>query len=162
MTEETIKAYLDKQPFIRLEVHQEELEDAGKGARYGALLDYLGRHPEYAAKFCSKLSLSFAPDCGDNVWKNEKAAAFVQRLLQFPWLFFFAEKEGETLKLLVALGCQKGKDRGDQLALDKEVFQAVLQKQMQGMVRMSQKAGFSAENIESLMLCVFEYFGIEE
>lgn len=92
---------------------------------------------------------------------NEAAAAFVKRLTAYPYLFFLAEKEGETLKFLTALSCRKGGLVGDNLSLDKDLFNELLQKQMKGILVMSQAAHFSPENAKSIMDSVFTYFGMD-
>lgn len=103
----------------------------------------------------------FHPSCGTDLWENEAAAAFVKRLTAYPYLFFLAEKEGETLKFLTALSCRKGGLVGDNLSLDKDLFNELLQKQMKGILVMSQAAHFSPENAKSIMDSVFTYFGMD-
>lgn len=163
MEEEQLQAYLDKQDFIGFQVHQAELADPEKAARYFQLLDYVGRHPRWAKKFCSRWGLSFAEDCGQYLWENQKAVDFVKKLgAAFPFLFYLAEKEGETLKLLVMLTCRSDKLEGDNLSLDRDKFNAYLKEQLKGLLLMSEKTGLSPENAQSLMQGVYEYFGLSD
>ena len=94
MEENDIKSYLDSHETIQFQVTREELDDPKKSARYFALLDYFGAHPQEAGKFCSRLLLVFHPSCGTDLWENEAAAAFVKRLTAYPYLFFLAERKG--------------------------------------------------------------------
>lgn len=59
----------------------------------------------------------------------------------FPFLFFLAEKEGETLKLLVMLTCQSDRVEGDNLSLDPEKFNRFLKQQLKGLLLLSEKRG---------------------
>ena len=163
MEEAQMKAYLDRQPFIRFQVSQAELAAPQGTDRYGELLAYVGSQVEYARKFCGKWSLSFQADCGPYLWENPQAVAFVRQLGDtFPYLFYLAEKEGETLKLLVMLNCMSDKLEGDNLSLDKAKFNVFLKTQLKGLLLMSERAGLSPENAESQIQSVYEYFGLAD
>jgi hypothetical protein len=161
MEVQMIEKYLDTHSRIYFHVHQAELDDPENISRYFELLAYLEKHPQRAGQFCNALELSFDPDCGEHLWKNEKVVSFVRQLTSFPFLFFLAEKEGDTLKFLAALSCCSGEKAGDNLALDAEKFHQLLQQQMKGLLVMSQAAGFSPENAQSLMDCIFAYYGLD-
>lgn len=163
MEEGQLQAYLDRQDFIGFQVREAELEQPEGTARYFQLLDYVGRHPQYAKKFCSHWGLSFHEDCGPYLWENQGAVEFVKKLGEaFPFLFYLAEKEGETLKLLVMLTCRSDRLEGDNLSLDKDKFNAYLKQQLKGLLLMSEKTGLSPENAQSLMQGVYEYFGLAD
>ena len=88
---------------------------------------------------------------------------FVKKLGEiFPFLFYLAEKEGETLKLLVMLTCRSDKLEGDNLSLDREKFNAYLKQQLKGLLFMSEKTGLSPENAQSLIQGVYAYFGLAD
>ena len=124
-------------------------------------MDELGQKPEWLRKFCGRLYLEFAEDCGSPIWKNPAASVFVEQMLQrFPYLFFLAEKEAGTLKLFAMLGCLDGQEQGDQLSLDKAAFEAMLQTQLKGIVLQSRRIGFSPERAEGMVRDVLAYFGI--
>lgn len=80
----------------------------------------------------------------------------------FPFLFFLAEKEGETLKLLVMLTCQSDRVEGDNLSLDPEKFNRFLKQQLKGLLLLSEKAGLSPENAQGLIQNIYEYFGLSD
>lgn len=163
MEEEKIRSYLERQDFIGFQVHQEELDHPERLQRYFQLLEMVGSQPALARKFCSRWGLSFVGDCGEALWENKKAVAFVRKLGEtFPFLFFLAEKEGETLKLLVMLTCQSDKLEGDNLSLDPEKFNGFLKNQLKGLLLLSQKAGLSPENAQGLIQNIYEYFGLSD
>lgn len=163
MEEKQLQAYLEKQDFIGFQVHEAELEQPEGTDRYFQLLDYVGSHPQWAKKFCSRWGLSFHEDCGQYLWENPKAVEFVKKLGEaFPFLFYLAEKEGETLKLLVMLTCRSDKLEGDNLSLDRDKFNAYLKQQLKGLLFMSERTGLSPENAQSLIQCVYEYFGLSD
>ena len=88
---------------------------------------------------------------------------FVQKLGEaFPYLFFLAEKEGETLKLLVMLTCQSDQVQGDNLSLDPEKFSNYLKKQLKGLLLLSEKAGLSPENAQGMIQDIHGYFGLAD
>ena len=160
MTREQIEAYLQKNDYITLGVTKEELEKDG-GARYFELVALLEQNTLYGRKFCGKMHLSFKNFADEELWKSQKAREFVQKLAEkFPCLFFLAEKEQATLKLLTILACANGETQKEDLALDKDKFNSFLQAQLRGIVQMSQKVGFSPEMAQSLMDEVYAYFGI--
>lgn len=161
MDEAVVKRYLDGQEYIRFQVKQAELEDRQGTERYFALLTYVGMHPVYARKFCSRFFLSFHEDCGKAIWANEKARDFVRRLAEtFPYLLYLAEKEGETLKLLAILACANTDLEGDNLSMDKKRFETFLKQQLRGLLFLCEKTGLSPENAQSLIEGIYEYFGL--
>ncbi len=163
MEEVAIKKILDTNRQLVFQLRQEDLDNAEKTAAYFALLAYVGTHPAYGKKFCGHWKLSFATDCGDSLWENTKAVQFIRDLgAQFPFLFYLAEKEGETLKLLVMLFCKSDKVEGDNLSLDRDIFNRFLKEQLKGILFMSEKAGLSPENAKAQMQSVYEYFGLAD
>lgn len=163
MDEEKIRSYLERQEFIGFRVRQEELDHPEQLQRYFQLLEYVGSHPALARKFCSRWGLSFGEDCGSTLWTNPAAVAFVEKMADaFPFLFFLAEKEVETLKLLVMLTCQSDRVEGDNLSLDPEKFNRFLKQQLKGLLLLSEKAGLSPENAQGLIQNIYEYFGLSD
>ncbi len=161
MDKKAIQSYLGTQSWIRFRVQKKELAEKQGTQRYLELLDELGQKPEWLRKFCGRLYLEFAEDCGSPIWKNPAASVFVEQMLQrFPYLFFLAEKEAGTLKLFAMLGCLDGQEQGDQLSLDKAAFEAMLQTQLKGIVLQSRRIGFSPERAEGMVRDVLAYFGI--
>jgi len=160
MTREQIECYLQQHDYITLGVTKAELNQDG-GDRYFDLLSCVGSELVYSKKFCGKLFLTFKDFSEAELWRNEEARTFAQKLAgTFPYLFFLAEKEQGTLKLLTILVCASGEAQKEDLALDKEKFHAFLQKQLQGIVKMSQKVGFTPEMAQSLIDEVYAYFGL--
>lgn len=95
MEEEKIRSYLERQDFIGFQVHQEELDHPERLQRYFQLLETVGSQPALARKFCSRWGLSFAGDCGEALWENKKAVAFVRKLGEtFPFLFSWRKRKG--------------------------------------------------------------------
>lgn len=163
MEEEKIRSYLERQDFIGFQVHQEELDHPDELQRYFQLLGLVGSQPALARKFCGRWGLSFAEDCGPALWESQGAVDFVQKLGEaFPYLFFLAEKEGETLKLLVMLTCQSDQVQGDNLSLDPEKFSNYLKKQLKGLLLLSEKAGLSPENAQGMIQDIYGYFGLAD
>ncbi len=160
MDKEQIETYLQKHDYITLGISKADLTKDG-GARYFELLSLVGEEPVYGKKFCGKMFLAFKDFSEEELWHSKLARNFVQKLAdQFPYLFFLAEKEQATLKLLTILACANGEAQREDLALDKDKFNAFLQAQMKGIVQMSQKVGFSPEMAQSLMDEVYAYFGL--
>lgn len=163
MEEAAIKKILDSHEQLVFQIQQNDLHNAEKTAAYASLLAYVGMHPAYGKKFCGCWTLSFTPDCGTALWENTKAVQFVRNLgTQFPFLFYLAEKEGETLKLLVMLFCKSDKVEGDNLSLDRDIFNRFLKEQLKGILLMSEKVGLSPENAQVQMQSVYEYFGLAD
>ncbi len=163
MDEAAIKEILDSHAQLVFQMQQSDLNNEEKKADYASLLAYVGMHPAYGKKFFGRWTLSFATDCGTALWENPKAVQFVRDLgTQFPFLFYLAEKEGETLKLLVMLFCKSDKVEGDNLSLDRDTFNRFLKEQLKGILFMSEKAGLSPENAQAQMQSVYEYFGLAD
>lgn len=160
MEQEKIKQYLDNHDYITLGITKEELLQNG-GARYFELLSVVENTPHYAAKFCNRLMLNFKNYTDEELWQSREARTFVQKLnAEFPFIFFLAEKENATLKVLTILECATSESQGEDFALDKERFNKFLKVELQNIVLMSQKAGFAPERAQSLMDDVYTYFGI--
>ena len=163
MDEEKIRSYLERQDFIGFQVHQAELDHPEQLQRYFRLLDYVGSQTALARKFCGRWGLSFGEDCGPALWENQGAVEFVRKLGEaFPFLFFLAEKEGETLKLLVMHSCKSDRLEGDNLSLDPEKFNGYLKKQLKGLLQLSEKTGLSPENAQGMIQNIYEYFGLSD
>jgi hypothetical protein len=157
---EHIEKYLQANDIIKLGVTRKELEGEGS-ARYFALLSYVGEHPQLAAKFCGKLYLFFPEYQEADIWKQDDIRAFVHKLnAEFPFLFFLAEKEHGTLKLLTVLECAQGAQEQENMEMDVAHFQVYLKQQLTGIVHMGEKAGFTPEKTQSLVQDVFDYFGL--
>ena len=162
MDEAMLEDYLAGQEYIRFRIRAAELAAPGGTDRYFALLAYVGMHPAYAKKFCSRLLLSFHEDCGTAIWTNENARAFVRKLAEtFPYLLYLAEKEGETLKLLAILACADTTGEGENLSMDKGRFEAFMKQQLRGLLLMCEKTGLSPENAQSMIEGIYAYFGLE-
>lgn len=160
MDKEQVENYLNNHEYITLGVSETELSQDG-GARYFDLLKIIGQEPDYSKKFCGKLLLAFKDISDQEVWKHRLAREFVEKLAkEFSYLFFLAEKEQGTLKLITILACASGEAAREDLALDKDKFNTLLQEQLKGIVQMSQKAGFTPEMAQSLIDEVYAYFGI--
>ena len=158
--EEQIAKYLQKEDYIKLAVTKEELEQ-DKTKRYFELFQYLIAHKELIGKFSGKMALFFPDYKEEEIWHNKKIKDFIAKLNEkCPYLFFFAEKEAGTLKLLTILECATDVKEGDNFALDKEKFGAYLQSQLKGIVLMSEAAGFTPEKAQALVQDVYNYFGI--
>ena len=157
---EKFKEYLDKQEYIKFSITKEELT-TNNIQRYFDLLQYVGTNLAYAKKFGGKFAFYFEGYSEDEIWREPLIRAFVKKLnATFPYLFYLAEKQGGTLKLLTILECATGKSEGENLAMDKEHFSEYLKEQIQGIVKMAQKTGISPENAQSMMQQVYDYFGI--
>lgn len=94
MEENDIKSYLDSHETIQFQVTREELDDPKKSARYFALLDYFGAHPQEAGKFCSRLLLVFHPSCGTDLWEMKPPQPSSNGLLPIPIFSFLPKRKG--------------------------------------------------------------------
>ena len=157
---EKLKNYLDKQEYIKFLVTKEELM-SDNTQRYFDLLQYLGANLAYARKFSGKFAFYFEGYAEEEIWQDPLVIGFVKKLnASFTYLFYLAEKEGGTLKLLTILECATGKRDGENFSMDKEHFSEYLKEQIQGMVKMAQKTGISPENAQSMIQQVYDYLGI--
>jgi hypothetical protein len=158
--DEKLVDYLNTQEYIKFLITREELT-TGKTKRYFDLLHYVGENSEFAKKFCGKFTLYFADYTEQEIWQEPLIKAFVKELnASFPYIFYLAEKEMGTLKLLTILECANGKSSGENLSMDKIRFEQYLKEQLVGVIKMSQKAGLSPENAQSIVQQIYEYFGI--
>jgi hypothetical protein len=156
-----IQSYLEANTTLEWQIRKSECEAPEGAEPYLQILRFIGEHPEYAEKFCGRLSISFAPDCRAEIWREAGAARIIKSLTACPFLFFLAEKEGDTLKLLAALSCYDGRQSGDELALDKAAFSDLLRNQMKGIVLTSKLVRFTPEKAQSLVMDVLTYFGMD-
>jgi len=157
---EKFAGYLNTQEYIKFLITKEELT-AGNTKRYFDLLRYVGENTEFANKFCGKFTLYFDNYAEQEIWQEPLIKAFIKELnANFPYMLYLAEKEAGTLKLLTVLECTNGESSGENIAIDKEHFAKYLKEQMIGIVKMSERVGFSPENAQSIMQQVYDYFGI--
>jgi len=155
-----IEQYLNTQPYIRFSISKEELESKNI-QRYFALLTYVGQHPTYAKKFCGKFLLSFRNFTQAELFHSCVVRKFVRELnSSFPFLFFLAEKEGETLKLLTILECSTGENKEENFALDQRRFATYLKAQTVGLIKMADLAGFTSAQAQLIIKQVQAYFGL--
>ena len=160
MATEDIEEYLANHSYIAFRVSREELEQGITG-RYFDLLSYVGQHKEYAGKFCGEFALEFEGFTPQEIWQGQETHSFVRRLnAEFPFMFYLAEKQGPTLKLLTILECSDGKLQGDNMALDEEKFGKYLKTQLEGLINMCQWVGYSPEEAQVMVNQVYKYFNI--
>ncbi|MCH3949456.1 MAG: hypothetical protein LKE33_00730 [Acidaminococcus sp.] len=161
MNSTEIQSYLEKNTALKWQIPKSVYEAPEGAEPYLQILRFIGEHPEFAEKFCGRLSISFAPGCRADIWREAGAVRFVKSLTDCPFLFFLAEKEGNTLKLLAALSCYDGRQSGDELALDKSAFSDLLRNQLKGIVLMSKLVRFTPERAQSFVVDVLTYFGMD-
>lgn len=94
MEENDIKSYLDSHETIQFQVTREELDDPKKSARYFALLDYFGAHPQEAGKFCSRLLWSFIQAAVQTYGKMKPPQPSSNGLLPIPIFSFLPKRKG--------------------------------------------------------------------
>jgi len=158
--DEKFMSYLKNEEYIKFLITKDELANK-KTQRYFDLLQYVGENPEFAKKFCGKFAFYFDGYTEQELWQEPLIRNFVQQLnARFPYMFYLAEKQAGTLKLLTILECSTGESNGENLSMDKEHFAKYLKEQMLGIVKMGQKTGISSENAQSIMQQVYDYFGI--
>ena len=158
--DEKFISYLENEEYIKFLITKEELTTK-KTQRYFDLLQYVGENIEFAKKFCGKFAFYFDGYTEQEIWQDPLIKNFVQQLnARFPYMFYLAEKQTGTLKLLTILECSTGESNGENLSMDKEHFAKYLKEQMLGIVKMAQRTGLSPENAQSIMQQVYDYFGI--
>jgi len=152
--------YLNTQEYIKFLITKDELT-TGNTERYFELLRYVGENIDFARKFCGKFVLYFDDYPEQEIWQEPLIKTFIRELnAKFPYMLYLAEKEAGTLKLLTILECTNGEISGENIAIDKEHFAKYIKEQMIGIVKMSERVGFSPENAQSIMQQVYDYFGI--
>ncbi len=160
MSTDDIEQYLATHTYIAFRVSKAELEQGITG-RYFDLLSFVGQHKEYAGKFCGEFALEFAGYTPQEIWQGKETRSFVRRLnAEFPFMFYLAEKQGPTLKLLTILECSEGKLTGDNLALNEKKFGTYLKAQLEGIINTCQWVGYSPEEAQALVDQVYKYFNI--
>lgn len=156
----TIEQYLQTQSYIKFRITRDELS-SGKTQRYFDLLSYVGQHPDYARKFCGKFTFAFPEYASAELWREAPIRQFVHRLnAVFPFLFFLAEKEQETLKLLTLLECATGEAQGENFALDQKRFAAYLKAQLTGLIHMAQWTELPPDRAQLMIKEIYTYFGL--
>lgn len=156
-----IQTYLAKEEFIKFSITKTEIESDLTG-RYFALLDFLVQDDFYALKFRSKLAINFFEYTEEELIFNENLKRFAQKLvLNYPELFFFLEKKIGSIKLLTILVCGSGETAGENVSVDKKIFDHYLKSQLQGIVKMGIKTALPPEETEKMIEDVYSYFGIK-
>jgi len=158
--DEKFAGYLNTQEYIKFLITKDELITGNTG-RYFELLRYVGENIEFAKKFCGKFTLYFDNYSEQEIWQEPLIKAFIRELnAKFPYMLYLAEKEAGTLKLLTILECANGEISGENIAIDKGHFAKYIKEQMIGIIKMSERVGFSPENAQSIVQQVYDYFGI--
>lgn len=160
MDKTKIESYLTTHEYISLGITKDELLQDG-GARYFNLLEEVIHKDEYLKKFCGKLFMGFKGYTEEEMWQAKEIHSFVQKLNEIvPCLFYLAEKENQTLKLLMIFQCFSGETSGEDMGLDKTKFDSYLKSQLKEIILCSQKVGFSPDHAQSIINDVYSYFGI--
>ena len=159
METEKIASYLATHDYILLNVKPEELEKDG-GLRYFQLLEAVGAKREYLLKFCSRVEINF-PGYEAELWTAPLPRLFVEKLSEkLPYLFFLAEKKGDTLKNLLILACATGEKSQDDMALDQKKYQDFLHKQLVNVLHISAQIGLPPEQAEDTINEINAYYGL--
>lgn len=155
---EQIERYLEQAEYINVLIKKEEVEK-DETERYLALLAILGEKREFADKFYERMTISFEGYDRD-LFSNSALSAFIKRFsASCHYLFFFLDKQTETIKNLAIIACGTGVSDGDNHAMDKEIFDTFLKRQLQGMVLLAARHDIEPARLEEAVQHVYDYFG---
>lgn len=155
---EQIERYLEQADYINVVLKKEEVEK-DETERYLALLAILGEKREFADRFYERMTISFE-GYEQDLFSNSALTAFIKRLsANCHYLFFFLDKETDTIKNLAIIACGTGVSDGDNHAMDKEMFDTFLKRQLQGMVLLAARHDIEPGCLEEAVQHVYDYFG---
>ena len=143
---EQIERYLEQADYINIVIKKKEVEK-DETERYLALLAILGEKREFADKFYERMTISFE-GYDQDLFSNFALSAF-----------FFLDKETEAIKNLAIIACGTGVSDGDNHAMDKEIFDTFLKRQLQGMVLLAARHDIEPARLEEAVQHVYDYFG---
>ncbi|MEG0797402.1 MAG: hypothetical protein RSC56_04775 [Acidaminococcaceae bacterium] len=155
-----ITTYLEKETYINLKITREEVTSEAT-ARYFALLECLGRSASYVEKFRERLVIHFSDYTEEELFTDTEIKKLINRFnAEFPYLFFFLDKSMGTIKLFTIVECGTGTSDGEHFALDKAKFNAYVQYQCKGIIKLAQYYKLEPELAETVIQNVYNYFGL--